>query len=152
MSEAKIDNRSLVNVFKGITPSASGYDTPPSSLGNATDDDPTTATGEGVKATTAYASFGPIIIDLGSPKRLLVGARLGLHTDAGSILAYIDSSLDGNSYSANGGAVSSLNVRSETVVGTNTAIVYARYVRYQFSTTNSTNAYVKPYELYGYII
>jgi len=63
----KAGYRIVRNVARDITPTASGWDTPPSDLEKATDGDPTTATGEGVRTTTGSESTGYLYLDLGRP-------------------------------------------------------------------------------------
>lgn len=82
------------NILLGLTPTASGFDTPPSNLGNCVDGNDSTATGWGVKTTSGAAEIGSIKFDLGKAQRLLITERLGIRTSANTIYVFLEQSND----------------------------------------------------------
>jgi len=90
------------NIARGITPTASGWDTSPSDLENATDGDPTTATGVGSTTTTGAGTVGYIYFDFGRNVNVIcyLLRRSWSDTNDFSIIPY--SSIDGATYRRSG--------------------------------------------------
>jgi len=86
------------NIARGITPTASEWDTPPSNLENVTDGDPTTATGVGSTTTSGSGAVGYIYFDFGRNVNVLciLLRRSWSDTNDFNIIPY--SSTNGSNY------------------------------------------------------
>jgi len=139
-----------VNIMKGILPVASGFDTPPSNLANATNGDPDTPTGVGSKTLDGAGDIGTIIFDLGSAKTFLLGIQLGFWTSANSISVYVQASKDGISYPTsilpfNTGATSEQQRDMNGIL-----LINKRYVKLYANVNGAATGNVKIYEVVGY--
>lgn len=80
------------NLAKGITPTATGWTTPPTSLGNATDEVMTTVTGEGTgqAVTVETNNVNELTVNLGAVQRqpLVVFIKLGIRSSYTGTLSY----------------------------------------------------------------
>ncbi len=135
------------NIARGITPTASGWDTPPSNLENATDGDPDTATGIGSTTLGGAGHLGTIKIDLGCVKPVFVMIRLSAYSDAGLGLLYHMSNQGGTwgYWHGNKGHVAWSN--STFREWSSEFFAYASEVGFSVYVNSAATGYVKIYEL-----
>jgi len=139
------------NAAKGITPVASGWDTPPSDLEKATDGDPDTVTGTGQTTTGAGADYGYIELDLGLDGVYLVGAKIGVWSDASYVRVYIESKPDGiNWQPAQSWYIIGAFTTSEDIFNAGGVVISGRHIRFRFYVAAATTAYAKIYEIWAY--
>lgn len=144
------------NVLRGIVPTASGWDTPPSDLANLTDGDHTTTTGVGTKTTTGASQvIGTLSFDLGNVKKFLFGATFSCWSNTGSIFGYVEYSINGSRwYNPHGGAQG----RTWIQTSESAASVYkfppydlqTRYLRLTFYSSAALNGNIRGLEVSGY--
>jgi len=129
------------NMLRGITPTASTWDTPPSSLGNTTDGNLSSVTGTGTKTLTAAGYVGYLIFDLGyvPVKPLLVGGKFGLWADgAYTLVIYPSQSADNVNFNQNNiNIASSRNYQSEYLIPVTPMFLAMRYLRLDFYASNA---------------
>jgi len=143
------DLRLFINRAKGITPTAVGWDTPPTDLPKATDEDFETSTGPGTTTIAAATRLGEIRLDFGRAYPVLFFAKLGMWRDAARIEVYMGYSVDGVTwYHIRGGMYDCLSFAStEEIVYTPVLFVKARYIRLYFYGTGAMTGNVKIYEI-----
>jgi len=117
------------NIARGITPTTSDWDTPPSDLENATDGDPTTATGIGSTTTTGAGSVGTIYFDFGRDVNVLCMLLRRSWSDSSSYNTIPYSSIDGSTYRRGGVEISRAWYTSDPGVAM-PAKVFSHYGRY----------------------
>lgn len=94
--------------------------------------------------TAGYVTF-----DIGTPKTLILAAKVGISTDAGSTTVYLDA---GETTGYAGSASQSSSASSETIKIINLPGVYARYIRLRAYTSQAATPTVKVYQIVGYDI
>lgn len=148
------------NILRGITPTASGWGTSPTNLGNITDGDVSTVTGTGSTNALAKADYGFITFDLGSIKQVMFGCRVGIWcASARDIILFAAGSDDNVTYrdtlNANGPPAAivyrAAAPNAEEVVDSLINIINGRYIRIRFLVTGASNtANAKIYEAWAY--
>jgi hypothetical protein len=150
----------LPNVFRGITPTVSGWDTAPTTLGNITDGDLSTVTGTGSKNMGAAGDYGYVVFDLTTTKTVMVGGRVGVWNDGTQRVTkvFAESSDDNVTYrgptgknSGTGGLGYNQDQTTELIFDGAATILTGRYIRLRFWVSGAANtANAKIYEVYGY--
>lgn len=135
------------NIARGIIPTTSRWDTPPSDLENATDGNLDTATGIGSTTTEGSGDYGIITFDFGKNRLMMILALVDLWSDAGNTNAKIKAKTYGNgdyeySYPITNEVGAWEGRKPAVVIG-----VYARYIQIVFNVNTATTAYGKIYEL-----
>jgi len=130
------------NIARGIVPTATGWDTPPSNLENATDGDPTTATGVGSTTLGGGGYIGTIEIDLQTYKNILVSVLCSAWSDGGP---RIDLHLVADSYYW--GDIGYSYASSENRMTCNVGWVYANKINLQYIGGAADTYYIKIYEI-----
>lgn len=136
----------LINVALGILPTASTFDTNPTNLDRITDGDFETVTGWGSKVVGSPSWIGYITIDLGSVKKLLMCARVGIYSTAGAIQVVQSCSDDGVNFRVLTADCNQTSV-TEVIVGTRAFFAYARYVRIGIYAGSACTGYARFYEI-----
>lgn len=150
METLAVRSLGLVDAARGITPTATTWDSNPSDLANATDGDETTATGTGSKSISSATTFGAVNIDLGQLALYDLSATIAYwaQTTSSSCTIYWDykkASGDSmrshaSSHSGSGGTTEWTTLAEMPVVR-----VYTRYIALRFvnNTTNNQTYYGK---------
>jgi hypothetical protein len=141
------------NILRGLTPVATGFDTPPSDLPNSTDGNPNNPSGVGTTVKSAGAETGYIAFDLGSIKTVLVGCRIGMWATASVNNAlYIDSKESVTYYNQPASAITTISTSNTNIREATPVLVTGRYIRFRFwgSATSETTFSIQPYEFYAY--
>lgn len=139
-----------INVLRGIVPTATTWDTDPTSLANCTDGDHTTVTGTGSKVMGAAGYVGYLNFDLGSIKTFIFGGKVGLWSTAGSVSMYVTVSDDDITYSNNTAVVMIVTTTTELAGFILSKIFTGQYIRLSFYAGSAATANAKIYEVMAY--
>ncbi len=143
----KAGYRIVRNVARGITPTASGWDTPPSDLEKATDGDMTTSTGTGSTTTTGSGEIGRIYIEFGEEKSILFLPQFGFWTSGGGerISAQVISEKNGSTmWGETIGSTTGNNEQNEAIIP---AYAHTKKIGIIFNLNAAGTGYVKIYEI-----
>jgi hypothetical protein len=139
------------NILRGIIPTASGFDTPPSNLERCTDGNLSLGTGAGTKAIEGAGTVGELVFDAGSVKTLLLGGRVGLSQNASAtIRVLIDSSDDNITWRTSTSILYSTNSGSERKESLLAMISTGRYFKVRLYSTAACTASIIIYQIVGY--
>lgn len=155
------DNTSLplkmVNRLRGITPTATVWDTAPTTLSNTTDGNYATVTGTGSKNMGAAGDYGILVFDMGAVYTVLVGARAALYSAAGVTDLFIEGSDNNVTWRGNTGFVGAVNasvyITKTTAIVTDVqpVLLNARYIRLRCHVNAAANtAKAEFYECFAY--
>jgi len=133
------------NIARGITPTASGWDTPPSDLQKATDGDITTSTGTGSTTTSGSGELGFITINPGKPT--LVLTKVGFWSTGERIEVYYDASQDGSTWYRLYDLAATKSSTTEHIPPMLCVFCPFQYFRMLFYITAAGTGYVKIYEI-----
>lgn len=122
----------------------------PDNDANSTDGDVATATGIGQTVKGEAGNSGSWTFDLGSIKTLMVCAKLGMASTAGTMTAYIEGSLDDQTYLQ--GPSPARTVTSASIVAGNTTMLFmtARYIKVYGALSEAGTISMEIYELKAY--
>ena len=137
----------LNNILKGKLGVASGWDTDPANLERVTDGDIDTVTGTGNKIMGGAGFYGYITFDLGSVKTMLLGARVGMWSTAGTTNIYFETSNDNITYRNLQPILCASTAVAEIVSELVAKVVRGRYVRLRLYVSAAATAYAKIYEI-----
>ena len=141
----------FINRMAGITPTQTGWDTAPTNLTNATDEDDSTVTGTGIDNLAAWASSGEIKFDMGATYTVLCRIKYLLGTDhAGCSIRMRGgwSTDDANYYNINSDDMSPDNwISNTTIILQSFFMVKARYLKFFVRGSGAANHKLAIYEL-----
>jgi hypothetical protein len=135
------------DIALGKLPTFTGFDTDPPNPAHITDGDITHPSGTGSTTIIGSGDLGRVRIDLGSPKLVLVGAFLGLWSDANTIRVMLETSFDCNLYTTQYRIVGDTPARSESPVMLLSSIQYTRSVGLRIEGSGAMTGNVKIYEI-----
>lgn len=158
MTHAQIDNRSLKNILRGITPTADAtWTTPPTDLENITNGNTSTTSGVGQKSLSGAGIIGYITFDLGSVKSFTLNGLINAwaSTGSGQIDMQVQISDDGINYSGTtgdkiGNTTSVTEDISSRLTFDNSPSLVTRYFRLRFYGSAAMTANIRLTEVYGY--
>jgi len=144
-----------VNIARGILITASGWDTPPSDLSNATDGDVNTKTGTGSTTKSGAGAYGAVVLDFGADKNssnniFIIGGKFGMWCTAGNSILKMDCSDDGVNFGElvpMGPAVPEV---TEHIVISYGAVGMGRYARFFGIASAPATSYMNVYEIMAY--
>lgn len=139
----------LRNIARGILPTVSTWDTNPTNLANATDGNPTTATGAGSKVLGGAGTVGYITLDLGRLTNIIFGAKIGQSTTASTVSCYSEWSTDNSTWMI-GNTPASTGSGTEYIDNTLPMVCYAQYIRFRFRCNSASTVSCKIYEIFAY--
>ena len=138
----------VINRVLGIVPTVANWDTDPTNLERATDNDWTTVTGTGQTALLGAGDVGQLIFDLGVIRTVLIGAKFGEWVTASSLSCYLEYSLDGIAWVQWTDAVhTGMAGGVEQFRFPKAHLVRLRYFRFKWYLNGAGTANVKIYEV-----
>ena len=143
-------NIPLVNSALGILPVASGWDTAPTSLSNATDGDRSTSTGTGSKVLGAALAIGALSLTLPVTAPHLISLLFGAWSTSNGIKLIIDGADTLAEPGSSGIYLSNRSPNTEKIYCPLPFIINSNILNLYFESTGAGTHNIKFYEIYAF--
>lgn len=119
----------------------------PTTLTNATDGNVSSVADTGTKVISVAENTGYITVDFGTIKTVLITAKIGVYSSAGTSDVYVEESDDNTNWRNTSNSILSVATATELINWTHEKLLSARYVRFRCRNSAAATCNYKFYEI-----